>query len=307
MDIVHIVMHIQLIMAARGTPGGWEVIHGQGWPIHTEMELGIVSALEARRFFHFTPAFKLCNDAWILDYHFSDGLRFNVNNTGWRKRLPGVWHLYAPHVEWRQDTRKFRLPFHAVWIRFHGAEKLGLGRLVDNPTRMAQIIDPDGALLEKMRGLALMADACEGGNYPEAMVGLIEIIQRLLQSEEDAPGLYRLKVSGEVRPQDQLVLQAQEYLVAHLHEPITLSRIAKALHTSVPTLKRRYTAVEKESITKALIRMRIGRVKQLLREGATVSEAADETGFFDPFHLSRTFRRLEGIPPREFVTRLKAG
>jgi AraC-like DNA-binding protein len=293
-------------MAVRRTPGGWEVIHGRGWPIHETIELGIVSALDARRFFHFAPDVELKSDMWILDYHFTDVIRFNPNEMGFRRRKSGVWHLYPPNVMFRLDTRRSRLPLHALWIRFHGAEKLGLERLVDNPLRMAQILDPEGFLMEKMRGLTLLADAGGNENYPQAMVGLIEIIQRLLQGQKEKTGVYSLTISGKFQKQDPLVLQTQQYLVAHLHERITLGRIAKELHTSIPTLKRRYSAREKESITQTLIRMRIGRVKQLLHEGVTVAEAAEKTGFFDPFHLSRTFRRLEGIPPREFLERMKS-
>ncbi len=52
------------------------------------------------------------------------------------------------------------------------------------------------------------------------------------------------------------------------------------------------------SIYDYIIQVRIEKMMQLLCEGQSVSEAAAELGFSDIKNVSRTFRQLKGITPR---------
>lgn len=292
-------------MKRYATPGGWEVIHGHEWQRHNTLDLALVTAIEAVRFRHFDGKDSMSHENWILDYHFARRMRVRTASSRWRQRAEGTWHLYGPGVDWYQDSRQSKLPLHALWIRFHGGEKLGLRRLVDNATSMARIKDPGGWLTEHVRALAMLGDQNREDDYPKVLTGLTEIIYRLLHSQIVKPGDYVLETPSDSRLQDPLVTKVNEYLVAHLHETLTLSTLARTLHTSISTLHRRYAATSKESITQTLLRLRIARVKKLLVQGATVAEAAHSTGFYDAHHLSKTFRRLEGIPPRQFIYRLR--
>lgn len=56
-----------------------------------------------------------------------------------------------------------------------------------------------------------------------------------------------------------------------------------------------------------LRRERINASCRLLLEGASVADAAQATGFADPFFFSRTFRRLIGLSPRAFVRQAGRG
>lgn len=298
-------MNIHVTMKPIQTPAGWEIFRGREWPTHEALDLALASAVEGRRFSHFSTDKLIHVDHWILDYHFSNNIRFRTTKSRWQPRIPGTWHLYPPKVPWFQDTRKTKLPLHAIWIRFHGGEKIGISRLVDNPLGIARFHDPGGWLMERVSALATLGDLQDEREYPQALMGMMEIIQKLLHSPCTNVGEYTLDVPGTSQPQEPLVAKVNEYMVAHLHEPVTLAKMAKELHTSISTLHRRYTASTKQSIAQTLIRMRLSRAKQLLIEGTTVAQAAEGTGFADPFHLSRTFRRLEGIPPREFLSRLR--
>ena len=54
------------------------------------------------------------------------------------------------------------------------------------------------------------------------------------------------------------------------------------------------------SIYDYIIRIRIEKIAELLREGKTVSEAAFELGLTDIKNVSRSFKRVIGCTPSEF-------
>lgn len=56
-------------------------------------------------------------------------------------------------------------------------------------------------------------------------------------------------------------------------------------------------------ITPRLINLRIDRVKHLLLRVAPLTQVALATGFSDALHLSKTFKHIEGISPRDFLNK----
>lgn len=288
------------------TPGGWDVIHGREWTTHHHLDVGLATAIEAIRHSHFDGVVPMILTDWILDYHFARHMRYKTHSRRWISKPPGVWRLYPPGLPVRQDTRRSALPLHAMWIRFHGGDKVGLHRLVDNPTGLALFEDPTGWLTDRVRAIAIKGDSLGESDYTHVLSQFMDILHHLLNSPCIRPGVYRLKAPEVLPTLDPLVTRANEYLLAHHQEPLTLGQIAKALHVSISTLHRRYGAATGESIAQTLILFRVSKVKQLLSRGLSVAEAADCTGFYDQFHLSKTFRRIEGISPREFIKQLKA-
>lgn len=291
-------------MAKELTPGGWEILHGRGWVTHLDVDPALVNASEGQRAFHYDGKDGSYTGDWTLVFHFIPALRVRTKQSRWITCQPGTWLLYPPDSIYWQDTRKATLPLHAVWLRFHGGEKLGLTRLINNPHHCARFHDPNGWLLKKIRDLALFSDSHKEKEYPHVLMGLMEILYQLLQSTPIGTGHYALPTTETIAPHASLVMKVRDYLTHHLHESIRLPKLAKALHTSVSTLKRHHMAATGDTISRTLIRMRISQTKSLLAQGHSVAEAAEQTGFYDQFHLSKTFRRVEGITPREFMRNL---
>ncbi|MBD2256037.1 AraC family transcriptional regulator [Pseudanabaena sp. FACHB-2040] len=102
---------------------------------------------------------------------------------------------------------------------------------------------------------------------------------------------------------DQLKLQkAIEYIHQHLTDEISLGSIAAHLNMS----RFHFCRLFKESMGvtpyQYLLQMRIEQAKHLLlKDNSRVAEVAVETGFADQSQLSRHFKRLVGISPKQFV------
>ena len=50
-----------------------------------------------------------------------------------------------------------------------------------------------------------------------------------------------------------------------------------------------------------MIELRIGLAKNLLLRGQRLKNIAQQTGFSDEYHLSKTFKRVEGKSPKQFT------
>jgi transcriptional regulator GlxA family with amidase domain len=95
-----------------------------------------------------------------------------------------------------------------------------------------------------------------------------------------------------------------EYLRAQCARPLRLDEVARHFNVSVSTLCHRYQAETGESPMSARLRMRIELAKNLLLKGQTLKAVALDTGFCDPYHLSKTFKQLAGLSPRQFIVSL---
>jgi len=126
---------------------------------------------------------------------------------------------------------------------------------------------------------------------------------------------------------DQILLQLASAFVPRspiLSHPPTIRRVVRAL-TSHPeraysqaelaelsglpmsTLNRQFRKVTGWSIKQYQTRLRIQRVRQILREEPETGlmEIAERTGFYDEFHLSKTFKQQTGTNPSDYRLRTR--
>jgi len=75
------------------------------------------------------------------------------------------------------------------------------------------------------------------------------------------------------------------------------------LHVSISSLSHRYKQEKGVSPITRLLSLRINYSKALLLKGYPLKAIAVQLGFTDAFHFSKTFKIMEGIPPREFLKR----
>lgn len=93
---------------------------------------------------------------------------------------------------------------------------------------------------------------------------------------------------------------ARELLDASLDRQVTLFELARHVHLSPYHLHRRFREEVGATPHEYLLQRRLQRARELLAEGATVTETAEATGFSSPGYFSTVFRRRIGITPTAF-------
>ncbi|HEY5760930.1 MAG TPA: AraC family transcriptional regulator [Steroidobacter sp.] len=96
--------------------------------------------------------------------------------------------------------------------------------------------------------------------------------------------------------------RACSFIAENLGERFTLDDLARQAGVSRFHFARLFRVSTGDSPMAYLLKSRIERAKQmLLQDDRPVCEIAAALGFCDQSHLTRTFRRLTGLTPREFA------
>ncbi len=89
-----------------------------------------------------------------------------------------------------------------------------------------------------------------------------------------------------------------DHLEAHLAEEITVARLAREAGLSEFHFSRRFKQTTGFSPFQYLLRLRLARARQLLREtDLSIIEVGLESGFPNPSYFARLFRREVGVTP----------
>jgi AraC-like DNA-binding protein len=96
--------------------------------------------------------------------------------------------------------------------------------------------------------------------------------------------------------------RCQRYIEEHWNELASLDQAAQHCHVDSAYLCRLFRRFDHQSPYQFLLRLRMTRgAEMLLTPGASVKQVAEELGFADAFHFSRTFKKLMGLPPAHFA------
>ncbi|HHW08694.1 MAG TPA: helix-turn-helix transcriptional regulator [Firmicutes bacterium] len=100
---------------------------------------------------------------------------------------------------------------------------------------------------------------------------------------------------------DSRLQQALQYMRSHFHKSITMAEVAREVNVSEGHLRALFKSEMGVSFRTALQNMRISQAKTLLLgSDLAIGEIAIRTGFNDVHHFSRTFTKVEGVPPSVF-------
>ncbi|HEY9878924.1 MAG TPA: AraC family transcriptional regulator [Leptolyngbyaceae cyanobacterium] len=102
-------------------------------------------------------------------------------------------------------------------------------------------------------------------------------------------------------PEQQKLKQARDYLEAYYSSNITLKDLAKVAELEPLRLLRTFRKAFGLPPHQYLIQVRISSAKHALAKEMPIAEVAIATGFADQSHLTRHFKRLVGVTPKQYV------
>lgn len=98
-----------------------------------------------------------------------------------------------------------------------------------------------------------------------------------------------------------IVRQALDYMQAHCAEHLSLGDVADHVYVSQWHLSKLINRQMKQSFFDILGRMRVERAKALLADSSLrIGDVAEQVGYVDVAHFSKSFKRLEGMTPGEY-------
>jgi len=134
---------------------------------------------------------------------------------------------------------------------------------------------------------------------PFESIGQLPCSWRELTSLAAQPRLEHRSPRGLSR---RALTRACSFIAENLGERFTLDDLARQAGVSRFHFARLFRISTGDSPMAYLLKSRIERAKQMLLQNAgPVCEIAAALGFCDQSHLTRTFRRLTGMTPREFA------
>ncbi|MFB9276740.1 helix-turn-helix domain-containing protein [Cohnella cellulosilytica] len=147
---------------------------------------------------------------------------------------------------------------------------------------------------------------------------MLELIRTLYEKKEEKEGaepyglhllfqeiVYLVLQSGAKEPSDdslRAVRRTIEFIEDSYSLDLTLAQLAEMADMSERHYSRLFQKLTGRSPIEYLIERRLNRAKQLLlTSGDSIQEIAASTGFRDPFHFSRSFKRHTSVSPRVYV------
>ncbi len=251
--------------------------------------------------FH-TPRLCKCSvrSVWAIEHHAKDAGGLYLKTLDHHTvRAENTIHVYAPGAVYWEDTRATTFPIQETYLVFTGGEFCGLERFTDNEFRFARFLDPDaivGTLLVKTAAsCARLGDDA----FWMAQSLFAETLFHLNRSVSVEGYTHRIPPIGEV--EDKTFSQEVEhYLGRNIAKRVKLSEIAAYMKTSASLLSHKFKTEKGVSPIARLINMRIELAKNLLLKGEKLKTIAEMTGFCDEYQLSKTFKSVTGLSPRNF-------
>ncbi len=97
------------------------------------------------------------------------------------------------------------------------------------------------------------------------------------------------------------IARACEFMLEHFHCDLSLTAIAREAGMSTFHFARNFSSILGESPHQYLLKARLFNAAKRLRAGATVTDAAGNSGFASLSHFGRVFHRQFGANPSNFV------
>ncbi|UXP30962.1 helix-turn-helix domain-containing protein [Reichenbachiella agarivorans] len=109
---------------------------------------------------------------------------------------------------------------------------------------------------------------------------------------------------GQKDHEDEVVVQAQEYIETHFAEKISIDELCDRFSTGRRTFERRFKKATSNTIVEYLQRVRVEAAKKLLEsDRAGVNQVMYEVGYTDTKAFRELFKKIAGMSPLDYRNR----
>ncbi len=239
---------------------------------------------------------------WVLDYDFLPFGKIRVKKTSapWKSKEARTAQLYPPNTAFWEDTRNMSGKRDSSWIIFTGSPGSEIKKLVESKG-YARFLDPEEILGRTIRRCAEIGEQLGEQAFWKVQSTFCEALHIIANSRPIRNGVYEITGDSGSPATPAFSEQVDAFLKEKISEKITMDDITKHMNLSISSLAHKYKEETGFSPMATLIKMRIKYSKALLFKGAPLKAIAVQLGFSDAFHFSKTFKRIEGVSPRNFL------
>lgn len=247
-----------------------------------------------------------CSQYWVLDYFNQGRQEQQAGSASPHERHSGVGALYAPTTPYHEFHLSAQ-PVDESYVLFeaHGNTAKELRRIVDRDG-VCYVQDPRHLLKDLLRraGESLFYRRPGFGYFAHSI--LCEVLGLLLCAESTGPRLRSLAHPASKQAGIGLAGTVERYVRDRLPAHIRVEDLAAHVGLSTSAFAHTYRRQAGETPYRTVMRLRVEAAKsRMLQDGLSVQEASVDSGFSSPYHFSRVFKRLEGLPPRRYVRMLR--
>ena len=246
---------------------------------------------------------RSCTGWFVLELMLSGTLEIDAASSGWRRLQYGGGVIYGPNTTYRERVVPdgTNRNCHSFAVLFECATVVpGVLPSTDGDFRLVD--DPSHQLLHTIERIVQSWHSGPAGQLL-AHSCLMQAIAMLMLAEQRGQ---QLVISTGQMGLPLLVQKAHRVMTEKMNYPLRVSDLAKAVDLSPSGFAHAYRRITGRSPMTTLREMRINAVKRHLQStDMTLEQIAEQTGFADAFHLSRTFKQVVGNSPRAYVKQLR--
>jgi AraC-like DNA-binding protein len=170
------------------------------------------------------------------------------------------------------------------------------GILPLNPVALERLAALFGQVRNQMTGQPDGYWPCRGRSF---LLEMLFLIRQVYDAQEPLRGVTALE--DEPRDMERVAL----YLHVHYAEKLSIEALSSTFCTNRTSLMERFKRYSGLTINEYVVKLRVQVAGVLLRDtGLPIQEILSRSGFKDPTHFGRTFRRLMNESPTEYRARL---
>lgn len=205
---------------------------------------------------------------------------------------PGTAILYQPGTPQRYHTDPEARSWHLLWSHFHPRADWGVWLNWPETTRGLRSVRLEEPALGHAR--RAMVDTIRLARHP--LPGSMDLAVNALER-----ALLWMNTANDQGAMDERIRHAVDLLAEKLHEPLSLSVLARECGLSVSRLAHLFREQIGMPPQQYLEELRLQRAAQLLRATSLrIGEIATEAGYAGAFYFSARFRRKFGMAPSEY-------